>query len=424
MAQPRRSSSAFQWSRRKPFLVVQDTRVDRFAIDHQPFAPIPCKMRKLRRAIPHVIPNATAVLCGCPYFPLPVLHSHRAGKLALKYAAIGPIAVHLPERVETNSLLQSEYPDWDMELIHSKTGISTRHIAAPGKCASDLGVRAAEKLFSRYGIEPASIDFLLFCTQTPDYPLPTTACLMQDRLGLSTSVGALDFNLGCSGFVYGVSLAEGLIRMGAARRVLLITAETYSKYISPADRSLRTIFGDGAAATLIEAADEPSLSAFVFGTDGRGADALLVNCGGARQADSAIQPRKRRRWNSPLFMDGPGLVNFTTQEIPKLVAQVLTVGQTDRQHVDLFLLHQASKLMLQRLREALELDAQRLPISLEHCGNTVSATIPILIDELRTSGQIKPGTRSMLVGFGVGYSWAGCLWNETWQAPPPNALGH
>ncbi len=124
---------------------------------------------------------------------------------------------------------------------------------------SDLGVAAAEKLFSQFQVDRQSIDFLLFCTQTPDYPLPTTACLVQHRLGLRTTIGALDFNLGCSGFVYGLSLADGLIRSGAAQRVLLITAETYSKYIAPEDRSLRTIFGDGAAATLIEAADTPSL---------------------------------------------------------------------------------------------------------------------------------------------------------------------
>ena len=130
----------------------------------------------------------------------------------MKYAAIGPIAVHLPETVETNEELKAAYPSWDMDLIYTKTGIAQRHLAAPGECASDLGVAAARELFEQYHIDPATIDFLLLCTQTPDYPLPTTACLMQERLGLPTSVGALEFNLGCSGFVYGLALAEGLIR--------------------------------------------------------------------------------------------------------------------------------------------------------------------------------------------------------------------
>ena len=200
----------------------------------------------------------------------------------MQYAAVGPIAIHLPEKVESNEYLQAEFPNWNIDLIYAKTGIRARHIAAADETAADLGVAAAEKLFTQYSIDRSSIDYLLFCTQTPDYPLPTTACLVQHRLGLPTTIGALDFNLGCSGFVYGLSLADGLIRAGAARRVLLITAETYSKYIAPSDRSLRTIFGDGAAATLIEASETQSLSAFAFGTDGSAADTLFVPSGGAR----------------------------------------------------------------------------------------------------------------------------------------------
>src|SRR5262245_11859343 len=241
--------------------------------------------------------------------PQPILIPCRDA--SMNYAAIGPIAIHLPEAVETNDQLQRLFPKWDMELIYSKTGIRARHLAGPEECASDLGVAAAEKLFAEHGIDRSTIDFLLLCTQTPDYPLPTTSCLMQHRLGLPTSVGALDFNLGCSGFVYGLSLADGLIRAGAARRILLITAETYSKYIHPEDRSLRTIFGDGAAATLIESSGTQSLSAFSFGTDGTAADALMVNSGGARLPEDALKPRAKWRWESKLYMDGPGLIKIT-----------------------------------------------------------------------------------------------------------------
>ena len=173
----------------------------------------------------------------------------------MKHALLGPIAVHFPQRVETNAQLAEEYPQWNVATIAEKTGIHQRYIAAEGECASDLGVQAAQKLFHEHDIDPASVDYLLLCTQTPDYPLPTTACLMQERLGLRQSVGAIDFNQGCSGFVYGLSLAEGLICGGMADRILFITAETYSKYIHPTDRSLRTIFSDAAAATLIEEDD-------------------------------------------------------------------------------------------------------------------------------------------------------------------------
>jgi 3-oxoacyl-[acyl-carrier-protein] synthase-3 len=334
----------------------------------------------------------------------------------VKYAAIGPIAVHLPERVETNEQLQAEFPDWDMELIGSKTGIRARHIAAPDECASDLGVAAVQKLFQLHDVDPQSIDFLLLCTQTPDYPLPTTACLMQERLGLPTRVGAIDFNLGCSGFVYGLALADGLIRGGAARRVLLVTAETYSKYIHPTDRSLRTIFGDGAAATLVEAAESPTLSAFQFGTDGSGADTLIVNQGGARPSQGAIQPRHRHRWPSALYMDGPSLISFTVAAVPQLVDNILRAARLRRDQIDFYLFHQATAKMLEQLRESLELDERRLPIQLADYGNTVSSTIPILIDELRRKGTLKAGTRNMLIGFGVGWSWAGCVWNEAWKA--------
>jgi 3-oxoacyl-[acyl-carrier-protein] synthase-3 len=335
----------------------------------------------------------------------------------VNYAAVGPIAVHLPERVETNAQLQAEFPSWDMDLIYKKTGIGARHIAAPDECASDLAVKAAQRLFHEHDIDPRSIDFVLLCTQTPDYPLPTTACLIQTRLGLRTNVGALDFNLGCSGYVYGLSLAEGLIRSGAVKRVLLLTAETYSKYIHPADRSLRTIFGDGAAATLVEAAPEPTLWAFQFGTDGTGADTLLVTQGGARPADQALKPRHRQRWESALYMDGPSLITFTVAAVPQLVANILQAAQLTDQDVDFYLFHQATLKMLQQLRERMGVSEQRLPMVLEDCGNTVSSTLPILIHTLREQGRLKRGMRSMLVGFGVGWSWAGCMWRETWPRP-------
>ena len=337
----------------------------------------------------------------------------------MKYAAVGPIAIHLPEKVETNEQLKAEFPDWDVDLIFTKTGIGKRHIAAEDECASDLGVAAAEKLFQQQGVDRGTIDFLVVCTQTPDYRLPTTACLMQDRLGLPTSVGAFDFNLGCSGYVYGLSLADGLIRTDAARRVLLITAETYSKYIHPSDRSLRTVFGDGAAATLIEARDEPTLTAFRFGTDGSGGDTLLVAKGGARPPHHALKPRNRHRWPSELYMDGPSLISFTAKAVPKLVDRILEAAQLDRSQIDWYVLHQATYKMLDQLRRRLELDEQRVPIVLEQCGNTVSSTIPIVIDQLRRQQRIRPGTLSMLVGFGVGWSWAGCIWRETWQGPGP-----
>lgn len=335
----------------------------------------------------------------------------------MPYAHIGPIAVYLPSRIETNAQLAAEFPRWDMETIGAKTGVRQRHVAADDECSSDLAVAACERLFADYTIDRQSVDFLLLCTQTPDYPLPTTACLVQERLKLPRHCGALDFNLGCSGYVYGLAMADGLIRGGMARRILLVTAETYSKYIAPDDRSLRTIFGDGATATLVEAADAPTLSAFVFGTDGAGGDALMVNRGGCRRPESALQPRTRQRWSSALYMDGPSLIYFAQEQMPLLVEEVLSRGRLTRENVDLFLLHQATHKMLTEIRQQARLPEERTPIQLESYGNTVSSTIPILMQELRYASRLQSGMRSMLLGFGVGYSWAGCLWTESWIGP-------
>ena len=334
----------------------------------------------------------------------------------MPHAELGPIAVHLPEFVETNEMLAEQYPRWDLDLIAEKTGIQQRHIAAPEQTASDLAVLAAEKLISEQQIDRNEIDFVLLCTQTPDYPLPTTSCLIQDRLQLATRCGALDFNLGCSGYVYGLALADGLIQSGAAKKILLLTAETYSKYIDPEDRSLRTIFGDGATATLLTSVEERSLWGFQFGSDGSGGDMLLVADGGGRPEEDAIKPRHRKRWKSRLYMDGPSLINFTVEAIPHLVQEILDKNNLEDQDISHYLFHQATWKMLDQLRHRMNVDEKRLPIELADIGNTVSCTIPILIDRMRSRGSWRAESTNMLVGFGVGLSWAGCLWEDRYQS--------
>lgn len=303
-----------------------------------------------------------------------------------------------------------------MTLIADKTGIRQRHIAEPNETSSDLAVKAAEKLFAENDIDRDSIDFVLLCTQTPDYPLPTTSCLIQDRLGLKTSCGALDFNLGCSGYVYGMAMADGLIQSGVAKNILLLTSETYSKYIDDEDRSLRTIFGDGAAATLVSAAEQKSIWGFQFGSDGSGADMLIVGDGGGRCIDDAIQPRHRKRWKSRLYMDGPSLINFTVDAVPRLIDEILSTNGMTMDDISQFLMHQATWKMLDQLRSRMDLAPERVPIELADVGNTVSSTLPILIDQLRNRDSWQPESVNMLVGFGVGLSWAGSLWRDDFAA--------
>jgi 3-oxoacyl-[acyl-carrier-protein] synthase-3 len=305
-----------------------------------------------------------------------------------------------------------------MDLIASKTGIHNRHIAAEDETSSDLGVAACKKLFKEYDVDPSSIDFLLFCTQTPDFALPTTACLMQNRLGLRNDCGAMDFNLGCSAYPYGLSIADGLIQTGVAKRVLFVTAETYSKFIDKNDRSIRTIFGDGAAATLIEVHPEKSLSGYKFGTDGTGAHMLCVmpnSPGGFRKTEQDFQPQRKRRWKSELYMDGPNLINFTLSEIPKLIEQILESSGSTKEELDQYLVHQATFKMLDMLRQQLGIDESKIPIELADIGNTVSSTIPILISQLREQKRLSKDQKNILIGFGVGLSWSGCVWKDILQ---------
>jgi 3-oxoacyl-[acyl-carrier-protein] synthase-3 len=333
-------------------------------------------------------------------------------------AAIAGVSYYLPDHVLTNEQLADEFPDWNSSKIEAKTGIRERHIAAEQEFASDLAVAAARKLFQAGIAAPQDIDYLLLCTQSPDYFLPTSACLVQERLNLRTDCGALDFNLGCSGFVYGLGLAKGLIETGQARNVLLITAETYSKHIHQGDKSVRTIFGDAAAATLVQGtqSERVRLGPFVYGTDGRGAKNLIVPTGGMRTARLQDAPviedaSANKRTVNNLYMNGAEIFNFTLKAVPESVSKLLSIAGMAMDEIDLFLFHQANAYMLEHLKRKLNIADDRMPIMMSHCGNTVSSTIPVLLKDLEMAGKLHRGQRLMLLGFGVGYSWGGCIVN-------------
>jgi len=329
------------------------------------------------------------------------------------HAAVRAIEYFLPPGSLSTHQLSAEFPGWSVAKIDAKTGITCRHIASPAECASDLAVEAAKKLFASGACLPGDIDYVLLCTQSPDYFLPTTACLIQDRLEIPTSAGALDFNLGCSGYIYGLGLAEGLISSGQASRVLLLTAETYSKFLNPLDRSVRTIFGDAAAATLLTAAetDKPLLGPFVYGTDGKGGENLIVPAGGLRRphsTETAVESEDdqgNRRAADNLFMNGPEIFNFTLSAVPESVERLLEKSKLTIDEVDLFVFHQANRYMLDHLRKRLSIPAEKFVFAMQHCGNTVSSTIPIALKEAFSTGQLHKDALVMLVGFGVGYSW-------------------
>ena len=334
-----------------------------------------------------------------------------------KRAAIRAIKSFLPEGKLTNEQLAAEFGDWHAGQILSKTGVAVRGVAGANETASDLGVAAGERLFASGACAPEELDFLLFCTQSPDYFTPTSACVMQDRLGLKTSCGAIDFNQGCSGYVYGLALAKSLIEAGTASNVLLITADTYTKFINRRDRSIRTLFGDGAAATLVTSidADSEMIGPLVLGTDGRGANEIIVPAGGLRcppTPETAIEKEDEAgNWRSAenLYMNGADVFSFALRTVPPALDQLLAKSGLTLDQVDFFVLHQANKFILERLRGKMKIPPEKFWIDMENCGNTVSSTIPIALESALEQQRVKPGDRVALVGFGVGYSWGAAM---------------
>ncbi|MBK7866192.1 MAG: ketoacyl-ACP synthase III [Ignavibacteriales bacterium] len=331
-------------------------------------------------------------------------------------AEIKGISYYLPNEVVTNEKLSELFPEWSVQKIAEKVGIKKRYIVDDDQCASDLAVEAANKLFIDLNISPESIDFILLCTQSPDYFLPTTACLLQHRLGLPTTAGALDFNLGCSGFIYGLSLANSLIKTGEAKNVLLITAETYSKFIDDRDKGNRTIFGDAAAACLIVDSEEDKLSAFVYGTDGSGGQNLIVKYGGMRNRNAAEAEEDCLDEESGLLhrkgtleMKGAEIFNFPIRVVPSTAHAVLDKAGLAIDDISLFVFHQANKYILEHIRKKMGIPEDKFYYFMENCGNTVSSTIPIALHHAMKEKNLKDGDKIMLLGFGVGYSWGGCL---------------
>lgn len=327
------------------------------------------------------------------------------------HASISAIEYHVPSERLGNEEIARLSPNWTPQKIHDKTGILERRIASTEECASDLAVLAAEKLFERSDVQRGEIDFLLFCTQSPDYALPTTACMLQDRLKLPTQIGALDFNLGCSGYIYGLGLAEGLILSGQARNVLLVTGDTYTRFLKPEDLGVRSIFGDAGTATLVRGveSDVPLIGPFVHGTDGQGAENLIYRRNGVRRTDASSECSGR----DFLYMDGPEIFSFALQVVPKLVNDLLSRATVDRDQIDLYVFHQANEYMLRKLQAKLQIPDERFLVAMHDVGNTVSSTIPIALHRSRNDGRLKPGMRVMLVGFGVGYSWSATIFQET-----------
>ncbi|MGF9699338.1 3-oxoacyl-ACP synthase III family protein [Paenibacillus sp. MABNR03] len=316
---------------------------------------------------------------------------------------IKAIEYFLPQKILSNADLAITFSGWTEEKIYNKTGIVNRHIANDDEYVSDLAYYAAKKLFENHSIEPKDIDFVILFTQSPDYNLPTTACILQDRLDIPKSAGAFDINLGCSAFIYGLAVAKSLINTNIAKNILLITAETYSKYINPGDKSVLTIFGDGAAAALISYDEISQIKEFDLGTNGSGAEHLIASSSGVRSKSKETNIQK------DLYMNGPEIFNFTIDVVPKSIDNVLKKNNLTYDDIDFFVFHQANSYMLNHLRKKCNIPEHKFYVNMIDTGNTVSSTIPIALHQAEKEGRINRGDTVLLVGFGVGLSWGSTI---------------
>jgi 3-oxoacyl-[acyl-carrier-protein] synthase-3 len=329
-------------------------------------------------------------------------------------ARIRKISTFFPEQRLTNDEIANRFEKWTSEKIFQKTGIKERRLAKETETASDFAVEAARKIFCSGIVKPSEIDILVMCTQSPDYILPSTSCLVQNRLGLSTATLAFDISLGCSGYVYGLSIIKALLENGNGSRALFLTGDTYTKYFHPMDESVIPLFGDGATATYIDLDNSKNidwLGPFVYGTDGKGADNLIVKAGACRMPGQLAALSKKSdpgKAGAPEFlhMNGPEIFTFTLKTVPETLKRLFEKSGYTMDDIDMFVFHQANEYMLEVLRKKLKIPIEKFLVEMADTGNTVSSTIPIAIKRAIEKNKISEGMRIGIVGFGVGYSWA------------------
>lgn len=318
------------------------------------------------------------------------------------------IKPYFPAKTITNTDLEKEFPEWSANKIQEKVGIISRHVAAETETPLDMAEQACKALFLERPEIKDKIDYLLFCTQNPDHILPGNSSILQHRLGLSTEIGALDYNLGCSGFVYGLSLAKGLLLGHVAKGVLLVTAEAYTRRINPKDKGNRSIFGDAATATYLTEDDAKNIGEFIFGTDGSGAENLIIKNGGLRIPQGNKEEKTYGSGNvytdDDLFMDGPEIFNFTIETVPALIKKTLKKNSIEQDDIKMFILHQANSYILSFLRKIARIPETQFYLNMANTGNTVSSTIPVALADVIKTNQVQCGNKVLIAGFGVGYS--------------------
>lgn len=328
------------------------------------------------------------------------------------------IAASVPRNTITNSISGADLIS-DNELLQKtieSIGVYERRVSPESICTSDLCFFAAEKLFDETSIDKSEIDAIIFISQTPDYRLPATACILQNRLGLGKSTIAFDVNLGCSGYVYGLSIASAFANIANFRKVLLLVGDTPTKFTSIHDKSSALLFGDAGSATIIENTTKDNKSFYNLFTDGDGSNSLIINGGGYRNSSNpdSFNMREDEDGNlrnlEQLYMNGGDIFNFTIREVPKGIYDLLEANKVDISEIDHFVFHQANKFMIDFLRRKIKIPVDKFLFSLNKFGNTSSASIPLTLVINKNEYSYK---KVLLSGFGVGLSWANCYLDIT-----------
>ena len=329
---------------------------------------------------------------------------------------IDKISYHLPNDPVLNKDIIKNNPNWNLNNINARTGVNTRYYASEDETALDMSIKACKKLFKDIDGLNDKIDALIICTQSSDYIMPPNSSLLHGALDLSEDVFAFDFNLACSGYVYGLALANGLLSTGIASNIMLINADTYSKYINDKDRSTKILFGDAAAITYLKNTnDDKGIIDIQCSTSGKNYKKFIIPSGGTRYPKSELSCISKKdksgniRTDENIHMDGMGIFAFVNSKVPKQIKSILKKNELKINDIDLFIFHQASKLAIESLIKILGVDSKKVYINIDKVGNTVSASIPIALKYALDEGRIVDGNKILCCGFGVGLSWGTCI---------------
>lgn len=321
---------------------------------------------------------------------------------------INHISVYLPEAKLINAELSSIF-NIPEEQVFKNTHINHRFVSKEGELSSDMAIKAGDIFFNETKINKSEIDFLIFCSEGFDYIAPASSCIIQSRLGLSTGVGCIDLPYGCSGYIYGLGIAYGLLKAGIAKNVLFLTADIPTKVIAKDDLELRSIFSDIATASLITLDIAKTDTHFVYGTDGNGALDLYVEGSAFRPPQSSDFRMPKNLVCGQMKMNGTNIFLFAVKKVPQLVNQILEKNNLSIDEIDLFVFHQASYFMLEVIRKKLKLPSEKVFLNIQDYGNSVSSTIPMAMYDAQKKGVLKKGMKILLAGFGIGNSWGATI---------------